>query len=357
MSQFTNKLSNQARDFLSPFTKGSTLTNLLVAYVVIALPFFVYHEWHLPWHYITLLSLAALICGSVLLLGTLYAIREYWKNPYHPLIEIIAAAVFIFSLWLSEVFHFRAGKVFFFILSFVIILIRVLRMDFYVKVSLATILLVGNGLLSFRALQTVEILFSYVLFKNKFKFEEVDLNSWAKSETENSYWNDELKLGFKIPEDFYFFKPEDLNLEQKTGAGQIAGLIASSDTDANRYPFIRMFYFPSYVPFEIDQAAFEVSSYLNMQISKQEIEDLQEISSSETLLPNLGSKFWTFYDSLRPRYAKSGFILIENPNHDKILLHITENLEKGQAHEPGIESVLKSVRFTETEVPSEEEPK
>ncbi len=226
----------------------------------------------------------------------------------------------------------------------VLVLVRLLRIDFFIKILIASLLLIGNSLLSFRGLQAVEIMSSYLLFKNKYNFEEADLNNWVKNE--NSYWNDEIKIGFTLNEEFVFYFPKDLELENKTGAGQIAGLIGSSDNDPNRYPFIRLFYFPAYVPFELEEATQEISLLLKMQVSKQEIEDLQEIVTEEKSLPNLGNKFWTFYDSLRPRYAKTGFILIQNLSHDKILLHITENLEKGQSHEAGIEKILQSFVFS-----------
>ncbi|WP_210412766.1 hypothetical protein [Leptospira ognonensis] len=346
MIQLIDDLLNRARYFLFKITNHSTTLIVIFAYILISLPFFIYHEWHLPWHYITFLSLFAVLLGGILIYGTLFLIQRYWKEPYHPLMEIGALAIFVFALWSSDVFIFRAGRVFFFMFMFLLILVRLLKIDFFLKILFATVLLVGNGLLSFRGLQGVEIASSYLLFKNKYNFEEVDLNNWKK--TENNYWNDEIKIGFSLAEEFIFYLPKDLELENKTGAGQIAGIIGSSDNDPNRYPFIRFFYFPSYVPFELNQATQEISLLLKMQVSKEEIEDLQEIATEEKAIPNLGSKFWTFYDSLRPRYAKTGFILIENLSHDKILMHITENLEKGQDHEPGIESILKSFIFSDT---------
>ncbi len=75
------------------------------------------------------------------------------------------------------------------------------------------------------------------------------------------------------------------------------------------------------------------------------MEDLQEINQKETVDHVLKSKFYTFYDPLRPRYAKTGYILLSTAHHDKILLHITENLEKGEIHETGIKEFLESISF------------
>jgi len=344
MHQIIDILFIRARDFLFKITNHSRTALVILAYACISLPFFIFHEWHLPWNYILFLSIFALVLGGMLIYGTLFLIKSYWLNPYHPLIELIVFIIFILALWTSEIFEFRAGKVFCFILITIFTLVRLVKAEFFLKILIASFLLVGNGLLSFKALQSVEIVSSYFLFKNKYKFEEVNLNEWVKND--NSYWNEEIKLGFTLNEEFVFYYPRDLKLENQTGAGQIAGLIGSSDNDPNRYPFIRMFYFPSYVPFELAQASEEISLYLKMQVSKEEIEDLQEIVSEEKTIQNIGSKFWTFFDLLRPRYAKTGFILIENLAHDKILLHITENLEKDQPHEPGLDFILKSFTFS-----------
>ncbi|MCZ8154889.1 MAG: hypothetical protein O9264_02140 [Leptospira sp.] len=345
MHQFKEYLSKTARDFLTKISIQSKTTIAISAYVMISLPFFIYHEWHLPWHYIIFLSSFAVILGAILIYGTLFLISVYWNEPYHPLIELIVFIIFIFALWMSDIFAFRAGKVFFFLFMGLVFLVRLTKVEFFLKILITSILLLGTSLLSFRGLQYVEVASAYILFKNKYSFEEVDLNKWEQKES--FYWNEEIKVGFTLTEDFILFLPKDLELEEKTGAGQIAGIIGSSDTDPNKYPFIRMFYFPAYVPFEIQEAIQEFSALLKMQVSKQEIEDLQEIVSDEKSILNIGSKFWTFYDTLRPRYAKTGFILVENLHHDKLLLHITENLEKGQNHEAGIESLLKSFVFSD----------
>lgn len=308
-------------------------------------PFFIYHEFHLPWHYIFVLCLVSLFVGLIITYLSLYLIQLYWKETFHPLIEIGVLILFIFALWLAEVLIFEAGTVFLFIFILIAFFIRILSLAEYARLLLAFCLVASNALISFKALQGAEILSAYLLFKNKYQIEEKDLNQWQVTNT-NEYWNEELQFGFNLPEGMYFFKPEDLTLEDKTGVGQIAGLLSASDNDANRYPFVRIFYFPDYVGFQKEQAVQEFSEFLQIQVSKGDIEDLQEIQQKEIQESILVSKFWTFYDLLRPRYSKTGFMILETRNHDKLLLHITENLEKGEIHEQTIREFLTSIRFS-----------
>ncbi|MBM9590509.1 hypothetical protein JWG41_08660 [Leptospira sp. 201903075] len=344
MKQILTKIQNHASGFFTQYLAPKTTRNLLTLYALIAIPFFIYHESHLPWHYISALCFVSLCVGLCITYASLYVINRYWAETFHPLIELGVAVIFIFALWLTEILVFEAGTVFLFLFIAITFLIRVLHLEAYARLLLAACLIASNALISFKALQGAEVLSAYLLFKNKYQIEEKDLNGWTVTEN-NQYWNDELQFGFTLPEGFYFFKPENLTMENKTGAGQIAGLLAFSDHDAERYPFVRIFYFPDYLGFQENQAISEFSEFLKIQVSKGDIEDIQEIQQKELEPFIVTSKFWTFYDLLRPRYAKTGFILVETSNHDKLLLHITENLEKGEIHEQGIREFLASIRF------------
>ncbi|EMJ88264.1 hypothetical protein [Leptospira meyeri] len=344
MLQILSKIKNHASGFFTTFFVPKTSRNLLLLYSIVAIPFFIYHESHLPWHYIFVLCLISLIVGLFITYVSLYVIQRYWAETFHPFIELGVVVLFIFSLWLAEVLVFEAGTVFLFLLVAIAFLIRVLRLEEYARLLVAACLIASNALIAFKALQGAEVLSAYLLFKNKYQIEEKDLNDWVIKDN-NQYWNEELQFGFTLPQGFYFFKPEDLSLENKTGAGQIAGLLAFSDQDAERYPFVRIFYFPDYLGFQENQAIAEFSEFLKIQVSKGDIEDIQEIQQKELEPSIVTSKFWTFFDLLRPRYAKTGFILVETSNHDKLLFHITENLEKGEIHEQGIREFLSSMRF------------
>lgn len=321
----------------------SKLRLILIAYASISIPFFVYHEFHLPFLYILLLTLVSVSIGLTLTYINLRIIQEYWKAPFHPIWELVAISFLILGLWLSDVFYFRAGTVFLFLLIFLAFLIRTLKLRNYAILLISSILILSNVLITFKGLQATEIFSAYLLFRNKYKFEEKNLDNWEQNGSR--FWNEEIEFGFKLPEEFYFFKPKDLGLEQKTGAGQIAGVIASSEIDPNRYPSIRIFFFPDYMGFKESDAQLEFSEYLKLQVNKDLMEDLQEIDQKENLESVLNSKFYTFYDPLRPRYAKTGFIFLETPHHDKILLHITENLERGEIHETSIREILSSIFF------------
>lgn len=343
MKQLIQKISKLASGFFQKVKSFSPLKLLLIAYACIAIPFFVYHESHLPVFFIVVLTLVSTSVGLILTYCNLRLIQEYWRKTFHPILEVIAFGLLLFGLWLSDVFYFRAGTVFLFFLIFLVFLVRVLKLRNYAILLYVSTLILSNVLISFKSLQSAEILSAYLLFKNKYKFEEKDLSNWEQ--TGNQFWNSEIEMAFKLPDEFYFFKPNDLNLEEKTGVGQIAGVIASSDQDPNRYPSVRIFFFPDYSQFNETQADNEFSEYLKIQVNKQLMEDLQEINQKETVDHVLKSKFYTFYDPLRPRYAKTGYILLSTAHHDKILLHITENLEKGEIHETGIKEFLESISF------------
>ncbi|MCG6147220.1 hypothetical protein LFX15_02870 [Leptospira levettii] len=344
MNQILNKIKNQASGFFVRFISPSTTRNLLVLYAILVVPFFVYHESHLPWHYVLVLCLVSLFVGLLITYISLYIIQLYWRETFHPLIEIGVLILFIFALWLADVLIFEAGTVFLFIFVIIAFFIRILQLTEYARLLLAFCLVASNAFISFKALQGAEVLSAYLLFKNKYQIEEKNLNNWVIT-NEKEHWNEELQFGFTLPEGMFFYKPDDLTLENKTGVGQIAGLLSFSDHDAERYPFVRIFYFPDYVGFQKDQAIQEFSEFLKIQVSKGDIEDLQEIQQKEIEEFILVSKFWTFYDLLRPRYSKTGFMIIETNNHDKLLLHITENLEKGEIHESVIREFLASIRF------------
>ncbi|EOQ88980.1 hypothetical protein LEP1GSC202_1064 [Leptospira yanagawae serovar Saopaulo str. Sao Paulo = ATCC 700523] len=344
MNQILSKIKNQASGFFTQFFSPSTTRNLLLLYTILVVPFFVYHESHLPWHYIFVLCFISLVVGLLITYVSLYLIQLYWKETFHPFIEIGVLILFIFALWLTEILVFEAGTVFLFLFITLAFFIRILQLTEYARLLLAFCLVASNALISFKALQGAEIYSAYLLFKNKYHIEEKDLNKWEITNN-NDYWNEELQIGFTLPEGMFFYKPEDLTLENKTGVGQIAGLLSFSDHDAERYPFVRIFYFPDYVGFQKEQAIQEFSEFLKIQVSKGDIEDLQEIQQKEIQDFILVSKFWTFYDLMRPRYSKTGFMIFENANHDKLLLHITENLEKGEIHEQVIREFLSSIRF------------
>jgi len=337
----------EARKNLGNFFRSSLRRNLFLAYTVLSFPFFCYHEAHLPIHYVLGLAFFAWLAGVVLFFLSLAVLQNYWLTIFHPGWEILSWSVFLFSLWLAEVLQFRAGKVFLVLLLSIFLFIRVARIDILAKLLLAGLWIASNGLLSFQTMQGFEVLASYNFYESKYPFQRDSLGNW-ESEDKKGFWNEKLSLGFDLPDEMYFFTPEDLGLKEKTGIGQIVGILSSSESDPNRYPSVRLFYLPSYIHFSSKEADQEVFGFLKIQEQKKEIEDLQEIKTEEPVPDNVGSRFWTFYDTMRPRYAKTGYILIETRSHDSLLFHITENLEKGRNHEEPIEVFLKSIRFSNT---------
>jgi|GEM_PF-1805895 len=336
----------QAIEFLKCKFQIPALASLFAGYTSISVFFYAYHEWHLPWHYIFFLCCFAVLFHSLLFLGIIWIAYQYWKETYHPLYELTAFFGLVVALFFTELLQARLGKLILVSLILLFLLLRVVRQKVLCRILIISISVLTSGLLSFQALQKGEILASYYLYKNKYTFEELDFKKWVIG-SEKDFWNPVLEIGFQIsPSGSYFFTPEVLDIKERTGIGQLVGVLSSSENDPNRYPSIRIFYFPSFVHFGPNEAKKEMQEYLRALVSKREMEDLQEIVSEENQSYILDSKFWTFYDILRPRYAKTGYILLENRNHDSILLMITENLVKGEKHEDPIQIFLDSIRFS-----------
>lgn len=209
-------------------------------------------------------------------------------------------------------------------------------------------LLLSNGLLSFVALQKMEIFTAYTLFKSRFQFTEVDLSGWEWKENNRELSNLSIPIRLKVPEQMYFHNPKDLGLKESTGSGQIAGILSSSDHDPNSYPFVRIFFFPAHIPVNESEIKEEVLKFIDFQEKQGEMEEINEIQPNRDIkfygrIPT--NAFWTFFDIIRPRYAKTGFYFLQAPSGSKVLLHITENLVKGEYHEQNIQDILQSINL------------
>jgi hypothetical protein len=320
----------------------------LLAYLLFVLPALIWHEKHLPIFYILILSVLTLTLGFILFLASVKIFENILKQGFHPIYEFLVYSILFFALALSGFLDDRAGVVFIFIFIAIVALFRFIKLKLHYGLSILAMLLLSNALLTFVALQKMEIFTAYYLFKNQLQFTEVDLSGWDFKDETRILSNLSIPIELKIPEEMFFHNPQDLGLKDKTGIGQIAGIISSSDHDPNSYPFARIFFFPAYVELDEKLVRDEVWKYIQLLVNQGEIEEVNEIQ------PNLDFKifkstpfnnFWTFYDIIRPRYAKTGFYYFQLPNGNKLLIHITENLEKGQYHEIKIQSLLNSIQF------------
>lgn len=321
---------------------------IVLVYCTITFPFLLWHERHLPIAFIVLLSLVALIIGAIIFFISLLIIFPILKHGFHPIFEVIIIIFYLLSSSLSGFLSNSGGRVFLGIFGLIVFLLRFAKVKQYYIVSLLGMVLFSNALLSFMALQKLEVITAYYLFRSRFQFQEVDLSDWNWEEESRILTNRSLPLKAKIPLGLYFHNPKHLNLREKTGAGQIAGILSSSEKDPNIYPLVRIFFIPVYLMVSVEQIREEFIRYNEFLVQQGDIEEVNEIQPNRDFTYNgkiPPNGFWTFYDVLRPRYSKTGFYFMESANGSKVILHIIENLEKGKFHEPVIQDFLNDLRL------------
>lgn len=328
-------------------------------YSVFAVYFLLYHESHLPLFWMVSLATVGYIVSGIFFWGIVFTYRKLEakvvvpaifaevgiSRPTTALVPWIEAGIFIAAIaicYVTGFFENSSGILFFAIYSIGVIFLRLIRDKLFYKIGLLGVLVLAAGLFSFKALQLSETWAAYVLFKPA--FEEKKADDWRFDSNERIVSNPDLQISFKLPEDFYFHNPKDLNLEDKTGVGQIVGAISTSDSDPNRYPSIRIFYFPN--QFQNDeQLVSEFKKYMELLVSRGDIQEVNELES-EVLGDRYVGKFWTFYDVLRPRYAKMGMLsLSDKKRPDTFLFIVTESLIKNRRHEEPVEALLNSVKI------------
>lgn len=279
---------------------------------------------------------------------TLKLYGKILAQGFHPIYEFLVIAIFLIALSISGFMENSAGVVFLLIFGFLSFILRFAKVRLYYNITILAMLLLSNGLLSFVALQKMEIFTAYNLFRSRFQFTEVDLSGWKWKEDSRELSNLSIPIRLQVPDEMYFHNPKDLDLKESTGSGQIAGILSSSDHDPNSYPFVRIFFFPAYIPINESEIKEEVLKFIEFQGKQGEMEEVNEIQPNRDIrfygrIPT--NAFWTFFDIIRPRYAKTGFYFLPAPSGSKVLLHITENLEKGEYHEKKIQKILQSINL------------
>lgn len=295
---------------------------------MIGISFLVLHENHLPILFILLLVSGAFIVASGFFFLISFAfgkllkqesVKKYKIGPdsattydtiqifLNPFAEITVFIFCIISLFFTDFYSNRSGVIFIVVYCSIGFILRFLESTVFYRISLLGLMILTGGLLSFKILQQGEILTSYLLFKPT--WEQKELTNWEYNLESRILRNSNIQIQLSLPEDFYFHNPKNLTLKDQTGTGQIAGIISSSETDPNRYPSIRIFYFPE--PFlEIDKIKPEFVKFLDLSVNQGEMVEVHELGE-ENFEKRMDGVFWTYYDNLRPRYAKTGFLLLQ----------------------------------------------
>ncbi|MBM9576737.1 hypothetical protein JWG45_06165 [Leptospira sp. 201903070] len=340
----------------------SFLRKLFLIYSLVGISFLILHESHLPVFFIFILVLGAYGVASAFFFLISFAfgkllkeesVKQYQIGPdsakaidttrivLNPIVEAGVFVSCILLLLVTDFYSNRSGIFFIALYSAVGLTLRFLESTVFYRIFLLGLLVLTGGLLSFKTLQKAEILTSYILFKPN--WEEKELTNWEYDAESRLVKNSDIQVQITLPEDFYFHNPKNLTLKDQTGTGQIAGIISSSETDPNRYPSIRIFYFPE--PFlEIDKIRPEFQKFLDLAINQGDMIEVHELGE-ENFEKRMDGVFWTYYDNLRPRYAKTGFFISSGDKlPDSLLFHISESLVKGRQHEESVEKILQSVK-------------
>lgn len=340
----------------------SFLQKLYLIYSVIGVFFLLLHESHLPVFFIVLLVSGAFLIATGFFFLVSFAFGKLLKveivKKYeissgsaiaydasriilNPIVETLIFLFCIVLLIFTDFYSNRSGIIFIAAYCCIGLALRFLENTVFYRISLLGLMILSAGLLSFKALQQAEILTSYILFKPN--WEEKELTNWNYDSESRILRNQDIRLQLTLPEDFYFHNPKNLTLKDQTGTGQIAGIISSSETDPNRYPSIRMFYFPE--PFlEIDKIKPEFQKFLDLAIHQGDMVEVHELGE-ENFEKRMDGVFWTYYDNLRPRYAKTGFFISSGDKlPDSFLIQVSESLVKGRQHEESVEKLLQSFK-------------
>ncbi|PJZ56299.1 hypothetical protein [Leptospira barantonii] len=350
------------QSFLVKLQELSFLRKLYLIYSIIGISFLILHENHLPIFFILLLVSGAYLVASGFFFLISFAfgkllkeesVKRYKIGPdststydavrvfLNPIVEAIVFASCLSLLIFTDFYSNRSGIIFISVYCAIGLVLRFLESSVFYRIALLGLMVLTGGLLSFKALQQAEILTSYILFKPT--WEQKELTNWSYDSESRVLKNADIQIQLTLPEDFYFHNPKNLTLKDQTGTGQIAGIISSSETDPNRYPSVRIFYFPE--PFlEIDKIKPEFGKYLDLAINQGEMVEVHELGE-ENFEKRMDGVFWTYYDNLRPRYAKTGFFISSGDKlPDSFLFHISESLVKGRTHEEAVEKLLQSFK-------------
>lgn len=339
-----NKIWRIFSPFVQRFHRFSLLKKISIVYLFIVFIFIFYHESHLPWFIILLLAFSTLIFTLLLFLFGYGLFRFLFGNKGNLFFEILFLSVLSVVLYTLGFLEYSGGNLFLLIVIAIAFFFKFTNSILYYRISLIGLSILSVGLVTFYYLQANEKFLFYYFNQSKYGEIEKDFTKWKFNESTKELSNSEIPIKFKLPESFQFYNPKDLDLKEKTGAGQIAGIISIGAVDPNLYPFVRIFFLPKSINMSEEQIYSEFSKLLEVGVNRGEFEELKELGKKPFLKKNWNGYFWAYFDPLRPRYAKTGFYFAPLPSGDALLLHLTENVTK-DFHEPKILEILESIQF------------
>ncbi len=322
----------------------SFLWKIISIYAFLAIPFLYNHEDHLPFFVILILISTTLIVSLATFLLSILTLKHLFRRDFILWQEILFLAVVLGTVYAFGFFDNQAGIIFLVFVLLFFLFYRAVRAVVYYRILIVGMAIFVNGLLTFKYLQFSEMYLFNRSFQDKYDTNEKDFTQWSYDDKTRTLKSETLALTLKLPKDYFFHNPKNLTMKEKTGSGQIAGILSSAETDPNRYPLIRLFYIPVFIKVDQNTIKEEYTSILDFekhQGNREEIKNLGEHIHPEK---KWQGNFWTFYDIIRPRYSKTGFYIYQLKDESYLIIDITENLVENQFHENEIEEVLKSIK-------------
>jgi hypothetical protein len=318
---------------------------VLFWYTLLAIPFLFYHEKHLPLPIILSLLTLAILVSILLAFVSFYILGWIFAWDYFWVTELFYFGISLVILFFLGILENRGGRVFLFFIFLLFLLFRQIKSKVYYRSILFGVAILINGLLTFQSIALGEEYLFHSMFKDKYETSTEDFSKWNFNETTRILQNTSIPLEMKIPVGLFFHSPDSLSLKNKTGSGQIAGILSSSERDPNIYPYIRIFIISGYMAIDAGVVKTEYEQVLDFESQRGEIETIQFIDQHHPELhPNWEGFFWSFFDTMRPRYSKSGFYLIGIKNGKHIVLDIRENKTEINFHEDVIQTTIDSIK-------------
>lgn len=337
-------LSNIFGRVLKKYYSLSFLWKIISAYTLLAIPFLYIHESHLPWFVILILIVTTLIVSNSTLFGSILVLKRLFQKDFIIWQEAIYVVSVLLTVYAFGFFENQAGVIFLFFVLLFFLFYRAVRAVVYYRIILVGMAIFVNGLLTFKYLQFSEVYLFNRSIQTKYNTHEKDLTEWKYTEETRILQNDTIGLSLKLPKEYFFHNPKDLKMTEKTGTGQIAGILSSSQTDPNRYPLIRLFWVPEYIKVDPSTIQEEYSSILDFEKHQGNMEEIKNLGEKNHPERKWQGNFWTFYDVIRPRYSKTGFYIFPLKEGSFLIIDITENLVENQFHEKDIEEALMSIQ-------------
>ena len=259
--------------------------------------------------------------------------------------EIIYLGFCLFFLYSIGLLENRGGKVFLFFIILIFFIFKYLKARVYYRAILFGVAILVNGLLTFQGLSQGEIFFFHFMFKEKYATEKNQFTQWDINTKDRIIRNTEIPLEITLGEGLYFHSIENLDLKEKTGSGEISGIISSAEKDPNAYPYIRIFIIDNYRLIDENTIKTEFEDILNFESKRGDLDSIQFLS--EHSLENRNDwkgLFWSFFDLQRPHYCKAGFYFFNLKNGNTVILDIREGLLENSFHEENIQKTLESFK-------------